>query len=247
LIVAIVISTIAIGIIMWRQKDLERVAVESFEQIRNLRSNKTVQERLEQYGHAARDRFLPFFEEAGVKYPPAGLNFVGFKDEKILEVYADDGSSGLRFIRAYPILAASGVLGPKLGQGDRQVPEGIYQIEYFNPNSSYHLSIKIDYPNKFDLEMAERDGRTNLGGDIMIHGRSASIGCLAMGDEAIEEIFTMAAETGRTHIRVILSPVDFRKGITPDEVELPGSTPSWTHNLYEKIAEVLDEIPQPTS
>ena len=69
----------------------------------------------------------------------------------------------------YPILAASGVLGPKLREGDKQVPEGIYGAEALNPNSKFHLSIRLNYPNTFDRRMAQSDGRTQLGGDIMIH------------------------------------------------------------------------------
>jgi murein L,D-transpeptidase YafK len=71
---------------------------------------------------------------------------------------------------------ASGKAGPKLREGDGQVPEGIYRIDGLNPNSSYHLSLKLNYPNDFDLEQARTEGRTELGGDIFIHGKAVSIG-----------------------------------------------------------------------
>ena len=92
------------------------------------------------------------------------------------------------FVLADPILAASGVSGPKR-EGDKQVPEGFYRIELLNPNSRYHLSLRVNYPNADDLERARQDGRalSTLGGDIMIHGGSASIGCLALGDPAVGE------------------------------------------------------------
>ena len=68
----------------------------------------------------------------------------------------------------YPIRAASGALGPKLREGDRQVPEGVYDIESLNPNSRFHVALRVGYPNAFDRQMAGREGRTALGGDIMI-------------------------------------------------------------------------------
>ncbi|NJN46820.1 MAG: L,D-transpeptidase family protein [Candidatus Competibacteraceae bacterium] len=97
---------------------------------------------------------------------------------------------GWQPIKHYPVLAASGTLGPKLCEGDRQVPEGIYRIKSLNPNSAYHLSLELDYPNAFDLRQAERDGRNNPGSAICIHGKAVSVGCLAMGDTAIEELYS---------------------------------------------------------
>ena len=132
-----------------------------------------------------------------------------FKNERRVAVWARSGTSW-RFIRNYPILAASGHAGPKLRQGDLQVPEGVYRIEHLNPNSSYHLSMKVSYPNAFDRRMAARDGRTRLGGDIFIHGKDVSIGCVALGDRAIEELFTLVAETGHAKVKVIIAPNDLR-------------------------------------
>ena len=200
----------------------------------------TVAERLEQYGQAARERLRPPFEKAQVAYPPSELVFVGLKEEKSLEIYARGGTNSLRFIRAYPILAASGVAGPKLREGDRQVPEGIYPIEWLNPNSSYHLSMRIGYPNAFDRAQAAKENRAKLGGDIMIHGDAKSVGCLAMGDEASEDFFVLAADTGIMNITVILSPVDFRLGkAVPENAKLT----EWTPALYEEIKARLAKLP----
>jgi len=127
-----------------------------------------------------------------------------------------------------------------LREGDQQVPEGIYSIESLNPNSSYHLSLRVNYPNVFDREQAAREGRTNLGGDIMIHGGAVSVGCLAMGDEAAEDLFVLAADTGLTNITVILSPVDFRKG---QRVPQTGAVPPWTASLYQTIQSNLYGLP----
>ena len=80
----------------------------------------------------------------------------------------------------------SGRLGPKLKEGDRQVPEGLYRVESLNPNSRYHLSLRVNYPNEQDKSYGRLDGRNNLGTDIMIHGKDCSIGCLAMGDPSCD-------------------------------------------------------------
>ena len=80
----------------------------------------TVAQRLEQYGTKARARLAPYFEKQKVAYPPSELVFIGLKEEKTLEIYAKSGTNELKFIRAYPILAASGVVGPKRREGDRQ-------------------------------------------------------------------------------------------------------------------------------
>ncbi|MEM7394767.1 MAG: hypothetical protein AAF492_20740, partial [Verrucomicrobiota bacterium] len=125
----------------------------------------TVEDRVEQVGEAAAARWRPYVEKAGVDWPPKRVALLGFKFEQLLEVYADG-----HYLRAYPVLAASGAPGPKLKEGDQQVPEGIYAIDFLNPNSRYHLSMRVNSPNAFDRKMAEAEGRTGLGGDIMIHG-----------------------------------------------------------------------------
>ncbi|HEY3378363.1 MAG TPA: hypothetical protein VGL77_12800, partial [Armatimonadota bacterium] len=144
----------------------------------------TVPGRVAQYGSVARQRLQPYFARADVPYPPRALVLVGLKDTQTLQLYAPDRHGVMRLLRAYPIHAASGHLGPKLREGDLQVPEGIYHVESLNPRSLFHLSLRLDYPNAFDHEMARHDGRTQLGGDIMIHGSAASAGCLAMGNPA---------------------------------------------------------------
>src|SRR5688572_14036911 len=200
----------------------------------------TVAERLEQYGPAARARWSTHFETQKVAYPPKALIFVGLKREKILEVYARSSTNGFKLVRSYPILAASGVAGPKLREGDRQVPEGIYAIESLNPNSRFHLSLRVNYPNAFDRAQARKEKRTDLGGDIMIHGKAVSIGCLAMGDEAAEDLFVLAADTGLDHIKVVLAPVDFRKH---NPVPASETQPPWKGQLYEQIRAELARLP----
>ena len=200
---------------------------------------KTVHDRLAEYGDIARGRLSPFFEDAGVAYPPQEMTLIGLKAERMLEVWVKGADGEWRFLRAYPILSMSGVLGPKLNEGDLQVPEGLYRLESLNPNSRFHLALRVDYPNDDDRGRGEADGRTNLGGDIMIHGKDCSIGCLAMGDEAAEDLFVLAAETGIEHVAIVLSPVDFRVRDLPTELL---SLPSWSDELYDAIRKELEKF-----
>ena len=226
-------------------------------QVAKAKDTKTVGQRLTQYGAAARARMAPGFAKAGVAYPPSEIVLVGLKQEKRLEVWArvqeapeNDAASKKKAAPApkyvkvaeYPILKASGVLGPKLREGDNQVPEGLYRIELLNPNSRYHLSLRVNYPSEADRAQAARDGRDpkTLGGDIMIHGANCSIGCLAMGDPASEELFVLAADTGLPNIRVILSPVDFRVSELPPN--FAEKQPSWVRKRYAEIRAELAKL-----
>ena len=204
------------------------------------RGRKTVKSRLREYAAAVHERLRPGFEGAGVSYPPAAVLLLGLKQERVLEVYARDEKGALAFVCRYPVLGASGSAGPKLAEGDQQVPEGIYSIDELNPNSRHHLSLRVGYPNDFDRARGREEGRKDLGGDIMIHGGASSVGCLAVGDEAAEELFVLAADCGLANTRLILSPVDFRKR------ELPlscWSLPGWTEDLYAELRKELAELP----
>ncbi|HYR27130.1 MAG TPA: L,D-transpeptidase family protein [Thermoanaerobaculia bacterium] len=203
-----------------------------------VRGARSVADAVAKYGPDARARLGPHFRRAGVVYPPKEIAILGFKEEKRVAIWARDGARW-RFIRDYPVLAASGHAGPKLREGDRQVPEGVYRIAHLNPNSSYHLSMKVSYPNAFDQRMAKRDGRTRLGDDIFIHGKAVSIGCLALGDRAIEELFTLVAETGHARVQVVIAPNDLRvRGPIVHE-----DTPRWAGELYRTIIAALSPFP----
>jgi murein L,D-transpeptidase YafK len=132
------------------------------------------------------------FAKAGAHYPPRALLLRAFKLEGDLELWAEPrpGASYLK-LRTYRICAGSGELGPKRRSGDGQVPEGFYRVSALNPWSSYHLSLRVDYPNRSDRILGARGA---LGGDIFIHGKCVTIGCLPLGDEAIEELFVIAAD-----------------------------------------------------
>ena len=99
-----------------------------------------------------------------------------------------------RRVATYHITKASGELGPKRKEGDRQVPEGCYVIEAFNPKSEYHLSLRLNYPNDSDRILSDPQ---RPGGDIYIHGGAKSIGCIPLGDAVIEELYLLALDARR--------------------------------------------------
>ncbi len=114
-----------------------------------------------------------------------------FKQEAELEVWKQDRSGQFTLLKTYPICRWSGDLGPKVREGDRQAPEGFYNITpaQMNPQSAYYLSFNMGYPNAFDKAL----GRT--GTQLMVHGDCSSRGCYAMTDEQISQIYTLGRES----------------------------------------------------
>lgn len=124
-----------------------------------------------------------------------------FKEERQLELWLrkDDGTYAL--FRTYPIAAMSGELGPKLAEGDNQAPEGFYDVPpaAMKADSTFHLAFNLGYPNAYD----RAHGRT--GSFLMVHGSEVSIGCYAMTDAKIEEIYTLcdlALKNGQSSFQV---------------------------------------------
>jgi murein L,D-transpeptidase YafK len=112
-----------------------------------------------------------------------------FKQENLLELWLEGDDKSHVLFRSYPICTWSGKLGPKQRQGDNQAPEGFYRVSagQMNPASRFHLSFNLGYPNAYDR------AHRRTGDFLMVHGNCVSIGCYAMGDAAIEEIYTLAA------------------------------------------------------
>ena len=201
---------------------------------------RSVDQVLEKYRDKVESRLTPHFHYAGADWPPRELQLLAIKETRRMELWARS-DNGWHYIRDYQIKGMSGGFGPKLKEGDRQVPEGIYQISRLNPNSSFHLSLKVDYPNTYDREMARQDGRSGLGGDIFIHGNRVSSGCLAIGDNAIEELFVFTALLGKEQVRLLISPVDFRIYSTES---LLSNRPGWVGALYREISDEMRKFPR---
>lgn len=128
-----------------------------------------------------------------------------FKEEGKLEVWKQKTNGRYDIIATYEICKYSGKLGPKYIEGDRQAPEGFYTVRpaHMNPNSSYHLSFNIGYPNAYD----RANGRT--GTNLMVHGGCSSSGCYSMKDDQIEQIYLFAREAfsgGQTEFQIQAYP-----------------------------------------
>lgn len=129
------------------------------------------------------------FKRAGVSWPPAELYLRAFKLEGELELWAASKvGDPLTPVITWKVCTLSGYLGPKRREGDGQVPEGFYQISGYNPMSRYHLSMRVSYPNQADRLLGHPK---EPGSDIMIHGNCVSIGCIALTDQRIEELWTI--------------------------------------------------------
>lgn len=182
------------------------------------------------------------FSAAKVAWPPSEVAYVTIKDEKVVELHARADGGAWKLVHRYPVLAASGKAGPKLEQGDKQVPEGVYSISYLNPASRYHVSLRVNYPNTFDRQMAAKDKRKNLGGDIMFHGKAVSAGCIAVGDAAAEELFVLAANVGLQNVKVVIAPSDFRRHGLP---QIAADKPDWLPGLYTQVASAMSPFKAP--
>ena len=130
-----------------------------------------------------------------------------FKAEQVLEVWVKASEDrGLQLLLEYPFCQTSGQPAPKRREGDKQIPEGIYHINRFNPESKFYLSLGLNYPNASDriLGDPERPGR-----DIFIHGGCNTVGCIPITDDKICELYVLAVEAkqnGQAEIPVLIFP-----------------------------------------
>lgn len=127
-----------------------------------------------------------------------------FKEPAVLEVWIEKRSR-FELFETYPVCRFSGDLGPKIREGDGQAPEGFYFVSpaQMNPSSNYHLAFNIGYPNAYDRH------HNRTGSAIMVHGSCVSIGCFAMTDAGIEEIYSLAEaalNNGQRFFRVHIFP-----------------------------------------
>jgi len=128
-----------------------------------------------------------------------------FKESDKLELWIENKNQTFSLFKSYDICSFSGDLGPKIKQGDWQSPEGFYFVKpnQLNPWSSYHLSFNLGYPNRYDRAYKR------TGSALMVHGNCVSIGCYAMTDKYIDEIYTLvnaALENGQPFFRVHAFP-----------------------------------------
>lgn len=147
------------------------------------------------------------FAKRQVNWNNFELFFRAFKQEESLEVWGKSrDSETFVLMKTYSFCTNSGTLGPKRKEGDRQIPEGFYTINRFNPKSSFYLSLGLNYPNASDLILSDK---TAPGSDIFIHGACVSVGCISITDDKIKEVYLLANEAkkhGQNGIPVHIFP-----------------------------------------
>jgi murein L,D-transpeptidase YafK len=184
------------------------------------------------------------FRGKGLNYPPRAILLRAFKQEGLLELWATDTEDKpFVLVHEYRICTSSGTLGPKRRFGDEQVPEGFYELDWFNPQSNFFLSLHISYPNASDRILGSHQ---NPGGDIFLHGNCASIGCIPITDDGIKEVYWLAVlvhSQGQKHLPIHIFPArltdDGLKTLAANHPHQPALMAFWSnlkegYGLFEK-------------
>jgi len=156
------------------------------------------------------DSLIRQFQQRNLTWPARYIYIRSFKYDSQLEVWIkQEKEEKFQLFKTYKVCALSGSLGPKRMQGDYQVPEGFYYINQFNPNSNYHLSLGLNYPNVSDRVLSDS---LLPGGDIFIHGSCVTTGCIPIRDSQIEELYILASHArteGQDFIPVHIFPIRY--------------------------------------
>ena len=146
----------------------------------------------------------------GLEWPFKQIYIRSFKWDSQLEVWArNNNKEPYKLFKTYKVCAMAGSFGPKRIEGDYQVPEGFYYINEFDPRSSHHLSLGINYPNASDKILSDS---IKPGGEIQIHGTCLTVGCIPIQNNQIEELYILAANAktqGQDFIPVHIFPIRF--------------------------------------
>jgi murein L,D-transpeptidase YafK len=135
---------------------------------------------------------LDYFKEKNLDFSGFQLFIRVFKKEQKLEVWIREKDNNTHaLLHTYDFCSSSGTLGPKRKEGDLQIPEGVYEINHFNPLSNFYLSLGINYPNASDKILSDA---SHPGGSIYIHGDCVTIGCIPITDDKIKELYVLAVE-----------------------------------------------------
>ena len=198
--------------------------------------------------HLIGDRFIPDYLPRYDRAPlVADLEASGFalgtpahvrifKRERRLEVWMARNDGRYARFRSYDICNHSGTLGPKLAEGDLQAPEGFYRVaqRQLNPQSRHYLAFNLGFPNAYDRSL----GRT--GSALMVHGGCSSVGCFAITDAAMDEVYAIveaALDRGQDAVDVHVFPFALTDDALATEVHDPWAT-FWQnlkhgYNLFE--------------
>lgn len=148
-----------------------------------------------------------YFKSKNLDYVGFQLFIRAFKKEMELEIWIKEKDhESFSLLHMYEFCSSSGTLGPKRREGDVQIPEGVYHINHFNPQSNFYLSLGLNYPNASDKILSDKK---HPGGSIYIHGNCVTIGCIPITDDKIKELYVLAVEArnnGQEKIPVHIFP-----------------------------------------
>lgn len=180
-----------------------------------------------------------YFATKRIEYNGFNLFLRVFKQEKIVELWVRAaGSSKFSLLHSYNFCASSGALGPKRKEGDLQIPEGVYSITHFNPQSKFLLSLGINYPNASDRILSDK---SKPGGDIYLHGSCVTVGCIPLTDDKIKELYILAVEArnnGQQKIPVHIFPAKLSES---ELVTLSKEFPSQA-NFWGNLKVIYDDF-----
>ncbi len=181
------------------------------------------------------------FEAKKLTWPPQSMYIRSFKLDRQLEVWVKGSAKEpYKLFKTYKVCMQSGTVGPKRIEGDFQVPEGFYYINEFNPNSNYHLSLGLNYPNASDKILSDS---TRPGNAIYIHGNCVSTGCIPIDDVPVEEVYviaTYAKASGQDFIPVHVYPVRYNVKKSMDYLEDASRQNVNLHQFAFKLKEAFD-------
>lgn len=198
----------------------------------------SVAQAIKKFGPAARVKIARIFAGARMSYPPKHVDLVCFKDQGVLVAFARGVDGKTKRLKSYDIVSSSGEAGPKLHEGDLQVPEGFYKID--GMNAMTHMALSVDYPNAADRAHAISDHRANLGGYIQVHGGVYSTGCVVLSNEDMAELFVIANDIGCSNVSLLIAPCNLLE--TKPEIDF-SKQPKWLPKLYGELKQALAKLP----
>ena len=181
------------------------------------------------------------FDQEKLQYPPKQIYIRSFKYDSQLEIWVrNNDKEPFKLFKTYKVCTLSGSLGPKRVEGDYQVPEGFYYIDRMNPNSSYHFSLGINYPNASDDILSDS---LKPGSEIYIHGSCVTVGCIPIMDGPIEDLYILASyakQNGEDFIPVHIFPVRFNKAKSLEYLNKTSEKDTGYQKFITEIKKVYD-------
>lgn len=209
-------------------------------QANSFKEKQLAHARVKEAYEAKEKNIKQFFGDAGVPYQSFSLLIRAFKKEQVLEAWVKTADQNYVLLKTYAFCTTSGTLGPKRKEGDLQIPEGIYSLNHFNPQSNFHLSLGVSYPNASDKILSDKD---HPGSAIYIHGNCVTIGCIPITDDKIKELYILAVEArnnGQKNIPIHIFPAKLDdSGIKKLQAEYP-SSPHW--KFWNNLKMVFDDF-----